>query len=422
MSALARSIPLASLTVCASLTLGVIGSAFAGDPVTATPADLYLTDTAVLPEVRRRLADGDPTLRDALDLVLREADKALDTPPQTVIHKPKAPSSGDVHDYVSLSPYWWPNPDTDDGLPYIRRDGEVNPERYDYDLPKLDHTARAVHYLGLAYYFTGDEKYARHAATLLRHFFLDPETRMNPNLRYAQFVPGRNEGKPSGIIETVRFRWMVPSIALLELSEAWTSADHEAMKDWFRQYVQWLRTSPNGQREAEAENNHGSWYAQQVAHYALFVGDKQTAREVIETVPERIAAQIEPDGSQPHEMTRTRTLHYHDFNLRALLDLAHLGEHVGVDLWSFQTEDGRSIRTAVEFVLPYYAGQKEWTHQEIVEPRPHMFAQALRRAAAGFKEPRYEAAIERIPDGLGPVRWLNLLEPGWLAHEDASTE
>lgn len=44
--------------------------------------------------------------------------------------------------------------------------------------------------MALLYWYTGEEKYAEHAARLARVFFLDPATRMNPHLTYAQTVPG----------------------------------------------------------------------------------------------------------------------------------------------------------------------------------------------------------------------------------------
>src|SRR5690606_31340921 len=140
--------------------------------------------------------------KNALDTILKDAEKALRTPVVTIVDKPMVPPSGDKRDYMSLSPYWWPNPDTADGLPYVRRDGEFNPERDQYDLPKLEAVTDAVRDLGPAYYFTGDEKYAEHAAKLLRAFLLDPETGMNPNLKYAQFRPGRSMEVASGIIES----------------------------------------------------------------------------------------------------------------------------------------------------------------------------------------------------------------------------
>ena len=69
---------------------------------------------------------------------------------------------------MSLGPYWWPDPNKPDGLPYIRRDGERNPEiSSDYDAPRFGALTGAVTTLALAYYFSDDEKYAARAALLL---------------------------------------------------------------------------------------------------------------------------------------------------------------------------------------------------------------------------------------------------------------
>src|SRR2546422_2386765 len=48
-----------------------------------------------------------------------------------------------------------------------------------------------------AYYFLGEESYAIHATELLRIWFLSPETRMNPNLEFAQGVRGFNTDRKS---------------------------------------------------------------------------------------------------------------------------------------------------------------------------------------------------------------------------------
>jgi len=45
-----------------------------------------------------------------------------------------------------------------------------------------------------------------------------------------------------------------------------------------------------------------------------------------------------------------------------------LGEHVGVDLWNYQTGDGRSLRKALEFLIPYIDPQNKWPWQQISEP------------------------------------------------------
>lgn len=371
-----------------------------------------LFDGPGMAEVKQKLAAGDPHLNGVLKGVVDKAEHYLTVAPVSVTDKPMTPPSGDKHDYMSMSPYWWPNPDTADGKPYLRRDGEYNPERADYDVPKLDTVTNAVRFLAIAYYFTGDERYAEHAAKHLKHFYINPETKMNPGLPFGQFVPGVAEnGRKSGIIESIRMRFLVDSITMLRGSKHWSDEDHAAMKQWFGDFVHWLKTSDHGMAEAKTENNHGSWYAQQVVLYSLFAGDEATALEAIKGVPARIDAQYEPDGNQPHENKRTRSLHYCDFNNRAMMDIARLAERLGVDLWGYESADGRSVRRSLEFMVPYMVGEKEWPHKQIDKPRYEWFAQSFRWAGIGFDEPEFEAMIQKLPDGFEANAWIELVVP-----------
>src|SRR5262249_5023280 len=178
----------------------------------------------------------------------RAAEKELKAGPYTIVinNKPQPAPSGDKHDYVSMAPYFWPDPAKKDGLPYVRKDGKVNPERDKYDGPLLKKMTAAVGTLGLAWYLTGEEAYAEHAAKLLRVWFLDPGTRMNPHLNYGQFIPGLTEGRGTGIIDTVSLLKVVDAAGLLEGSRAWTAADRKGLEAWFHDYLRWLRTSKNG--------------------------------------------------------------------------------------------------------------------------------------------------------------------------------
>ena len=351
-----------------------------------------------LAETKSRVKANDKSLQPALDRLRREADNALKAGPFSVMDKSRTPPSGDKHDYLSLAPYYWPNPDTKDGLPYINRDGQRNPEsRIGSDAPALGRMSSSVQTLALAYYLTGEEAYAQHAAKLLRVWFLDPATRMNPNLNFGQGIPGNTDGRSFGIIGTVALIGVVDAAGLLESSPVWTSEDRKGMTSWCEKYLQWLRTSKLGQTEGKATNNHGTWYDAQVVALALYAGQKDLARETLDAAKHRrIDAQIEPDGSQPRELARTRSFGYSLYNLHALFTLAGLGDRLGVDLWHYRSRDGRGIQAAFDVVAPYADPKKKWPHKELRVERSALLP-LLQQAAVVYGEPRYQELLQFLP-------------------------
>jgi hypothetical protein len=164
------------------------------------PLRLLVLSPTALATVKSRVANEEQRFAPAFEKLLAEADEALSAGPYSVTSGGVLPPSGDRHDYMSVGPYWWPDPNKDDGLPYIRRDGRVNPEFYEHDTVPRGKMCDAVETLALAYYLTDQEKYANHAARLLRVWFLDDETRMNPHLRYGQAIPGRCTGRGFGLL------------------------------------------------------------------------------------------------------------------------------------------------------------------------------------------------------------------------------
>ena len=302
------------------------------------------------------------------ELIL-QAEKTLKKDIVPITAKTKLPASGDKHDYVSMGPYWWPNPDTPDGLPYVRKDGQRNPEIYEYDRYTMGDMVKAVVTLSYAYYFTDDERYADKAMEHLSTWFINPETRMNPNLNHGQMIPGRNNGKGrgEGVIDIYGFVEMVDCILLLSSSEAMQENDLRNIQEWFSDLLDWLLTSEIGIDEGSRLNNHAMAYDVQTSAYALFCGRRDVAERTIDAFPaKRLFTQIEPDGSQPLELARTMAMHYTLFNIDHMLDLCFLAKSIGKDPYPARSEDGRSITQAIEFIRPYLGKpQSEFPYKQI---------------------------------------------------------
>jgi hypothetical protein len=334
----------------------------------------------------------------ALARLRQEADRALGAGPFSVMYKKLSPPSGDKHDYLSVAPYWWPDPSKPDGLPYIRKDGERNPSRNSADTDNAAESAMAaaVETLGLAFFFFDHQPYADHAVKLLRVWFVDPATRMNPNLSFAQGIPGVTAGRPAGVIDTVDLVAMLEGVELLRRGRALPAEVDGELRTWFGRYLDWLSSSEIGQGERRATNNHGSWYDAQVCRFALFAGREALAKSVVESARSgRIAAQIQPDGRQPRELERTRSFHYSGFNLAALFSVGAMGARLGVDLFRFETPDGRSLRRALDFLLPYLDETRPWPYKQLGSREAGGLIPVLRRARRVYDDSRYGEALDR---------------------------
>jgi hypothetical protein len=361
---------------------------------------VFVLDGKQLQLTRRRIRDSDKAIDSALAKLDAEAQKALDEGPFTIVNKAVTPPSGSKHDYMSQAPYFWPDPKSPNGLPYIRRDGERNPEiNRITDHRSLDQLEASVETLALAYYFKSNEAYAAKAVQLLRAFFLDPATKMNPNLQYAQFIPGINTGRGIGLIETRGLTRVVDAIGLVKGSKAFTEAVRHGLEDWFGKFLQWMQVSKNGREEAAAKNNHGTYYDVQVVSFALFLEKKDLAVKTLqEARQKRIATQIEPDGRQPLELARTKAWGYSNGNLDGLMQLATLGERVGVDLWKYETSDGRGIRKALDFLTPVALSERNWEYQELGGVKPESLFPLMRRASRVYRDQQYQAVMSKMPE------------------------
>ena len=310
-----------------------------------------------------------PAYAVAFKQLLGEADKMLATKPVSVMMKEKMPASGDKHDYMSLSRYFWPDPSKPDGLPYVSRDGVSNPELERYDRNRLSTMAEGVTTLSLAWFFSGDDKYAGKAVEYLKVWFLNKETSMNPNLNYAQVVPGmyNGMGRCYGVIDAYSFVEMLEAVQLLEQSAAFSKKDQKALRVWFNKFLDWMLTSKQGMEEGEQRNNHSIAYDVQVIAYACYVGNQKVAGQFVRNFPERrIFQQIQPDGKQPQELRRTLAFSYSQYNLSHMIDVFNMAQHMGVKIDDTSSPKGASFYKAMDFLLPFVgASAEKWPYQQI---------------------------------------------------------
>ena len=328
----------------------------------SAPPATVVWDGGHLASVKAAIASGnDAEYSKDLKKLRRATKEAVRLGPFSVVNKSELPPSKDKHDYVSFSRYWWPDPDKEDGLPYIRKDGVVNrPLVNKGDRTSVGSLIDNIVPLALSCYLVDDEKAGKHAKELLQVWFLNPDTKMNPNLNFAQGVPGRAPGRGVGIIDTRGYIWLLDSVALLQASGAIEEQQVESLRGWFSEFLEWMETSPLAIEERGKENNHGSWFAAQSSRIALFVGREEFAKTIVKEVREkRLPSQIGDDGSQKFEMARTKPVHYCLFNLSALTVVGLVGEQIDENLW------GDKFKLAVDQLAKLTSGDKSDRPKEI---------------------------------------------------------
>lgn len=297
--------------------------------------------------------------------ILSAADRYLQEQPITVTASRARRSAGGLHDYFSEGDYWWPDPKNPNG-PYIRRDGMSNPANFNAHREAMVRLSLIVPALTAAWELTGKRQYADHAGKHLNAWFVDPTTRMNPNLQYAQAISGVTPGRGIGIIDTLHL--VEPARAATLLKSAGKLNGGEAIQKWFADYLEWMRTSKNGGEERDAKNNHGTCWVLQAGEFARFTQNTDVmawCRERFKTV--LVPRQIAANGSLPLELARTKPYSYSLFDMDVLCGIAQSLSTKADDLWNFATPDGRGLRKLMEFMYPYIKDRSAWPFAHDVE-------------------------------------------------------
>ncbi len=367
-------------------------------------------DAGRLAIVKTRLEAGDALLTPAYAALIERANMALRSAPYSVTDKERPGPSGDVHDYVSLSRYFWPNPKTKDGLPYIRKDGQSNPELngVNFDRRRSQDMTDAVRDLALAAYFSGEERYAHKAQILAYTWFADKDRRMNPHLKFAQSVPGQTPGREFGILDT-RIYWdVMDSLLLLQSAGMADTKLVDAVRVWFGHYAAWLIDSDFGKKAKAKYNNHGTFYDAQLSHVLVFARRCDLAKTVLESGLNRTRKQIKKSGLMPGEIHRTKSLFYHAFNAEAFLRMAHLAQKLDMDFYKVRKRGAGSVENTVHFIASYAGRTDEWPYEEISDNAEKPIWSMLKHAQFVDDNPVIIAALNTL-EYENAQSYLNLL-------------
>jgi hypothetical protein len=334
-------------------------SALLAMPAAAAADDPLILVTAA--QARRIRQDPGP----GAVVVRANSDAALSAGPWSVTtRRPKDVTAG-PNDYYSEGPYWWPDPKNPGG-PYIRKDGRRNPDRFTANRNDLGNMSTAVLALGMGGFLLGDRRCGERAAVVLSTWFIDPKTRMNPNLEYGQAVRGINTGRGTGIIDTVSLIHAAQGVALLDTAGMLDAKLSDGVRQWFADYLKWMTTSKKGLDEKKSGNNHATWWTAQAAAYATLTGNESVKKMAWGHYRDYLVpTEIRPDGSCPREEARTNSLGYSTMNLDAFATLCRIAQSNGVDLWHYRAPGAGSVETAFRYLLPFVQHPDTWKKEQI---------------------------------------------------------
>jgi Alginate lyase len=298
--------------------------------------------------------------------ILKAAAAYLALQPATITSFPSSKSPGGLHDFFSQADYFWPDPKNPDG-PYVNRDGQSNPDNFNEHRKAMIALSIRMPALTAAWLLTKDRRYGLRACEHLRAWFITPATRMNPNLEFSQGVHGVSTGRSYGIIDTLHLVEVTRAAGLVA-PKLMNAGENAALKDWFRSYLEWLKTSDKGMKERDALNNHATCWALQASEFARFVGDGETRNQIHRQYTDVLLPdQLGADGSFPKELVRTKPYSYSIFNFDVMVALCQSLKGVGADLLTLRLTDGRGICKAAEFLYPYLKDKSAWPYAKDVE-------------------------------------------------------
>lgn len=304
-----------------------------------------------------------PSYQIIIKINRKKADYYVKSAPVAVTDKVQC-ISGNKHNYESLSSYYWPDENNPKGA-YIQHDGKLNPEVSLYDRVKIDTCALRLRLLAQVYYWTGEEVYYNAFRRQLRCWFINPSTKMLPNLNYGQVIKGKdnNKGQPHGIIDIFPLVEILESVRLVDKVHGIDYFTVKKMRSWARDMLQWLRTSRLGTNESKQPNNHSTAYDVLCLALASFCGNECVSDTIIsEYAEKRLYTQINEQGVLIGETWRTRSYMYSIQNLSHIVDFCIMTQNLKMPILESNFE---IINRCATYLSSFIENQNAYPYKEI---------------------------------------------------------
>ena len=401
-----------------ALLLGQLDTRVAIELYGYRPGQLVYYHEEALARDRQLYRDGDVRVTKLVHHLDQLARHAVTVGPWSVTDKPddSVAASGDKHDYYHLSPYYWPKSpewEKDPTHKWIRHDGKRYPgtELYEPGSEKFDRTrVKDMQYnttiLGLAYYLTGEKEYAQVAARNVRTWFLDPNTRMNPHMNYAQVKRGynNNTGISFGIIEMKDLYFMLDAVRIIERDGYLNEKEQSDLREWFAEYLTWMETSDIAKDEYVQKNNHGLYFDVQATAVASFIHDTAKMIWYLERSTSRLIAHIAADGSMPQELIRPTCEHYQMFTLQGWSVLSRMAETVNRNRWTVRSRNDKAqlspLCKAAKYAIPFFGSRSSRCKKSTEE------GENMARWWPLLHEARYQCPGLASADLQWPIPWF----------------
>jgi len=363
-----------------------------------------LLNESEIQAVKISLAEGSaskPTV-DGYKRLIKEANKLLEAPNESVVDKEIIPPGATKHDFVSIHSKYWPDDRKADGFPWVREE-DSNPDTKSdkVDQRRIKRMGEAISTLSQAYYFSGDQQYAVKASVMLKTWFLANKTRMTPHLQFAQTKPGIDDRSSSGVIEGAPIALHVlDSINLIRDSGAWPERFDQVMDQWFTQYLKWLTKSKMANKAAAKDDRHGSWYYFQTAALSWYLNDKKTLNKQLKNAKANLATQFDPDGSLPNELRRSKAFIDSCQNLQALTGTAIIADKANKKFWDLPSKSKSSIAKGINFLMPT-ALSGSWKYDEDKDVKGYACLDSFNRYAEYSNSAEAKSAVNTILSSIG---------------------